>query len=177
MDLEKAASFSVRASSSSSTALLGDAMDHTSSIFRRPYFAGMALVFAIAAACSQSPKRDVEQLPRRDTPIGTILRLHAVQRSLEACRANAISESQCRKALETDQRHLDSVNARIEALLQDPRTNMCDVVRWTGSCNNPSYNLGDLADCLQVVPDRIEALNSGRFPLKVDSAGCPTDTK
>jgi len=54
---------------------------------------------------------------------------------------------------------------------------MCDVVRWTGSCNNPIYTLGDLADCLQVVPDRIEALNSGRFVLKLDSGGCPTDAK
>jgi hypothetical protein len=152
-------------------------MDLKSSIFRRPYLAGMAIVFATAAGCSQSPKRDAEQLPKRDTPIGTILRLHAIQRSLEACKANAVSESQCRKSLETDQQHLDSVNARIETLLKDPRTNMCDVVRWAGSCNNPIYNLGDLADCLQVAPDRIEALNSGRFVFKVDSAGCPTDAK
>ena len=152
-------------------------MGHTSSIFTRRYLAGMAIVFAIAAGCSQSPKRDVEQVPKRDTPIGTILRLHAVQRSLEACKASAVSESQCRRLLDTDQQHLDSVNARIEALLKDPRTNMCDVVRWVGSCNNPIYSLGDLADCLQVVPDRIEALNSGRFVLKLDSGGCPTDAK
>jgi len=152
-------------------------MEHTLFIFTRRYLAGMAIGFAIAAGCSQSPKRDVEQVPKRDTPIGTILRLHAVQRSLEACKANGVSESQCRRSLDTDQQHLDSVNARIEALLMDSRTNMCDMVRWVGSCNNPIYSLGDLADCLQVVPDRIEALNSGRFVLKLDSGGCPTDAK
>jgi hypothetical protein len=152
-------------------------MDHASPILSRFCSAGITMVLAIAAGCSQSPKRDADHVPKRDTPIGTILRLHAVQRSLEACKANAISESQCRESLETDQRHLDSVNARIEAVLKDPRTNMCDVVRWAGSCNNPIYTLGDLADCLQVVPDRIEALNSGRFVLKLDSGGCPTDAK
>jgi hypothetical protein len=152
-------------------------MDHEPSIPSRSYFAGMAMVFVIAAGCSQSPKRDTAQAPKRDTPIGTILKLHAVQRSLEACKASAVSENQCRKSLEDAQQHLDIVNARIEALLNDPRTNMCDVVRWAGSCNNPVYTLGDLADCLQIVPDRIEALNSGRFVLKLDSGGCPTDAK
>lgn len=152
-------------------------MDQKSSIPSRSWFASMTMAFVLATGCSQSPKRDTAQTSKPDTPIGTILRRHAVQRSLEACKASAVGDSQCRKSLEDAQRHLDSVNARIEALLNDPRTNLCDVVRWAGSCNNPVYTLGDLADCLQVVPDRIEALNSGRFVLKLDSGGCPTDAK
>jgi hypothetical protein len=54
---------------------------------------------------------------------------------------------------------------------------VCDLIRWAGSCNNPIYTLGDLADCLQVAADRGEALNGGRFVLKLDSHGCPTDAK
>jgi hypothetical protein len=65
----------------------------------------------------------------------------------------------------------------IGVLRNDPKTNLCDLVRWAGSCNNPNYTLGDLADCLQVAADRGEALNSGRFTLKLDSRGCPTDTQ
>jgi len=37
-----------------------------------------------------TPKRDVEEVPKLDTPIGTILRLHAVQRSIEACKATPL---------------------------------------------------------------------------------------
>jgi hypothetical protein len=62
-------------------------------------------------------------------------------------------------------------------LLKDPKTNMCDLVRFAGSCANPIYTLEDLADCLQVAPDRGEALNSGRVVFKLDVHGCPTDAK
>jgi hypothetical protein len=72
---------------------------------------------------------------------------------------------------------LDGVEARIDALRQDPKTNLCDLVRWSGSCGSPDYTLGDLADCLQVAADRGEALNAGRFTFKLDSRGCPTDAQ
>ena|SRR5258708_16439157 len=143
-----------------------------------PYCAAMALVTLILTACSiQPPKRDTTQQTQRDAPIGTILRQYAVQRSLQECKVNSVSDGQCSKSLESAKQHLESVNARIEALLIDPKTNMCDLVRWAGSCNNPIYTLGDLADCLQVAADRGEALNNGRFVLKLDSRGCPTDAK
>jgi hypothetical protein len=114
----------------------------------------LALVTANTTACSVQPKRD--------TPIGTILRRYAVQRSLEECKINKLSDELCSKSLDSAQQHLDSVNARIEILLKNPKTNLRDLVRWAGSCNNPIYTLGDLADCLQVGADRGEALNSGR---------------
>jgi|SRR5882724_8382648 len=137
-----------------------------------------ALVTAIASACSmQPPKHDTAQQPKRDTPIGTILKRYAVQRSLEECNVTSVSDEQCRKSLQSAQQHLESVNARIEILLTDPKTNMCDLVRWAGSCNNPVYTVGDLADCLQAAADRGEALNSGRFVLELDSHMCPTDAK
>jgi hypothetical protein len=137
-----------------------------------------AIALVTVIACSIQPlKRDAAQQPKRDTPIGTILRRHALQRSLEQCKANSLSDQQCSKSLASDQQHLESVNVRIEILLEDPKTNMCDLVRFAGSCNNPIYTLGDLADCLQVTADRGEALNSGRFVLKLDSHGCPTDAK
>jgi len=70
------------------------------------------------------------------------------------------------------QQHLDSLNTRIiEVLLKNPKTNMCDLARCAGSCNNLVYALGDLADCLQVAADRGEALNDGRFVLKLDLHG------
>jgi len=138
----------------------------------------IAWVNLIFTACStQPPKRDGAQPSERDTPIGTIFRQYAVQRSLQECKVNTVSDEQCSKSLESAQQHLESVNARIEVLLKDPKTNMCDLVRWTGTCSNPIYTLGDLADCLQVAADRGEALNSGRFVLKLDSRGCPTDAK
>jgi hypothetical protein len=130
----------------------------------------------IATACSVQPtKHDTLQPPTRETPIGTIIRRYAVQRSNEECKAKGLNEEQCIEALESAQRHLESVNTRIEALLSDPKTNLCDLVRWAGSCNNPVYTLGDLADCLQVSADRGEALNRGQFTLKLDPHGCPTD--
>jgi hypothetical protein len=141
--------------------------------------AATALVIAaITAGCSTpTPKAETLQKVNRDALIGTILRRHAVQRSLEDCKVSGVNMEQCNTSLNAAQKHLDSVNDRIEVLLKDPKTNMCDLVRWAGSCNNPIYTLGDLADCLQVAADRGEALNSGRFTLKVDSHGCPTDAK
>jgi hypothetical protein len=96
---------------------------------------------------------------------------------LQECTAGALSDEQCKKSIADAEQHLERDNARLEALLKDPKTNMCDLVRWAGSCSNPIYTLGDLADCLQVAADRGEALNSGRFVLKLDSHGCPTDAK
>jgi|ERR1700730_4445988 len=137
-----------------------------------------AFLAVIATACSmQPPKHDTLQPPTRETPIGAIFRRYALQRSYEECKTNGLNEEQCSKSLESAQQHLDSVNARIEALLREPKTNLCDLVRCAGSCNNPVYTLGDLADCLQVAADRGEALNSGQFTLKLDRHGCPTDAK
>jgi hypothetical protein len=96
---------------------------------------------------------------------------------LEECKANGVSDVECNASIAKAQAHLQNVNDRLEVLLKDPKTNMCDLVRWTGACNNPIYTLGDLADCLQSSADRGEALNSGRFTLKLDSHGCPTDQK
>ena len=98
-----------------------------------------------------------------------------MQRAVEECKVAGLSELQCDKSIENAKQHLDSVNDRIEALLKDPKTNLCDLVRWAGSCNNPVCTLGDLADCLQTAADRGEALNSGRFTLNLDPHGCPTD--
>lgn len=100
-----------------------------------------------------------------------------MQRSHEECKVKSLSDEQCQKSLDAAEQHLENVNARIEALLKDPRTNMCDVVRFVSACGNPIYTLGDLADCLPITPDRGEAPNSGRFTLKLDSQGCPTDAK
>src|SRR3981081_1530676 len=137
-----------------------------------------AFLAVIAAACSaQPPKHDTLQARPGETPIGAIIRRYAVQRSDEECKAKGLNEEQCNKSLESAQQHLESVNARIEALLIEPKTNLCDLVRWAGSCNNPIYTLGDLADCLQVAADRGEALNRGQFTLKLDPHGCPTDGK
>ena len=50
----------------------------------------IAFVIVIATACStQPPNRDAAQQPKRDTPIGTILRRHAALRSLEQCGVGA----------------------------------------------------------------------------------------
>jgi hypothetical protein len=139
----------------------------------------MALVAVIGTACSAPPSKhdSVQQSGSQDTPIGLILRRYAVQRSLEECKANGVSDAECNASIAKAQAHLQNVNDRLEVLLKDPKTNMCDLVRWTGACNNPIYTLGDLADCLQSSADRGEALNSGRFTLKLDSHGCPTDQK
>jgi hypothetical protein len=134
----------------------------------------MALTAMFAAACSTTPTKSDTV---KDSPIGEILRQHARQRSFEECKANGMSSADCSASIAKAQAHLQNVNERLEALLKDPRTNMCDLVRWTGACNNPIYTLGDLADCLQSSADRGEALNSGRFTLNVDSQGCPTDRK
>jgi len=94
---------------------------------------------------------------------------------MEECKVAGLNELQCDKSIESARQHLDGVNDRIELLLKSPKTNLCDLVRWAGSCNNPVYTLGDLADCLQTAADRGEALNSGRFTLNLDPHGCPTD--
>jgi hypothetical protein len=137
----------------------------------------IVLMAVIGTACSNRPsKRDTVQQPiSPDTPIGSILRRYALQRSVEECKANGLSDSDCSASIAKAQAHLQNVNERLETLLKDPKTNMCDLVRWAGACNNPLYTLGDLADCLQTSADRGEALNSGRFTLKLDSHGCPTD--
>jgi hypothetical protein len=143
----------------------------------KPLVANALLTVIIAACSSGSPKREAAPQPSLDPPVGAILRQYAIQRSLQECKVNALSDEQCKKSIDDAQMHLDNVNARIEVLLKDPKTNMCDLVRFSGSCANPIYTLGDLADCLQVSPDRAEALNSRRFVFKLDSHGCPTDPK
>jgi hypothetical protein len=56
----------------------------------------MALVNLVFTACStQLPKRDAAQPSKRDTPIGTIFRQYAVQRSLQECKVNTVSDEQC----------------------------------------------------------------------------------
>ena len=135
------------------------------------------LMVVVLAGCSATPPKSATAKPSVDPPVGAIVRKYAIQRSLQECKEKTLSEEQCRKSIDDAQQHLDSVNLRIEALLSDPTTNICDMVRWAGSCANPVYTLGDLADCLQTVPDRGEALNSGRFVLKLDPHGCPTDAK
>jgi hypothetical protein len=143
----------------------------------KPLTATALLIATVTACSSVPPKQEAAPQPSVDPPIGAILRKYAIERSLQECKVNALSDQQCAKSIDDAQRHLDSVNARIEALLKDPKTNMCDLVRFAGSCANPIYTLGDLADCLQVSPDRGESLNTGRFVLKLDSHGCPTDAK
>ncbi len=138
---------------------------------------GIVIIVVIATGCSATPQKNETATPSIDPPIGAILRQYAIQRSLQECKAKALNDERCKQSIDHDQRHLESVNARMEVLLMDPRTNLCDLVRFAGSCANPVYTLGDLADCLQVSPDRAEALNSGRFVLKVDPHGCPTDAK
>jgi hypothetical protein len=139
----------------------------------------MALMAVLLAACSTSPAKPDSAHPPSpsESAIGQILRQHAVQRSLEQCKENALSDADCSATIAKAQAHLDSVNGRLEILAKDTKTNMCDLVRWAGSCNNPIYTLGDLADCLQTAVDRGEALNSGRFTLNLDTHGCPTDRK
>ncbi|MBS0380745.1 MAG: hypothetical protein JSS29_19870 [Proteobacteria bacterium] len=112
-----------------------------------------------------------------DTPIGAILREYATERSYQDCQARDISAEDCKARIAAEQQHLDSVNARIDALLKDPRTNRCDMVRFLGRCEDPRNMLGDLADCLQVTPDREEAINSGRVAFNLDSRGCPTSNQ
>ena len=132
----------------------------------------------ILSACSAQPsKRAVEPPPARDTPIGTVVREYAIERSHQECQAKNLSVEECKQKLDAAQQHLDSVNARIEALLKDPRTNRCDMVRFLGRCEDPDNTLGDLADCLQVTPDRGEAINSGRVAFNLDSRGCPTSNR
>jgi hypothetical protein len=115
----------------------------------------MALMAIIGAACSTLPsRRDTVQQPGpQDTPIGLILRRYALRRSLEECKANGMSGADCDASIAKAQAHLQNVNDRLEILPKDPKTNMCDLVRWTGGCNNPIYTLGDLADCLQSSAD------------------------
>lgn len=142
---------------------------------KRPLTATVFLIVLTTACSIQPVKTHVLQQPTRDPPIGTILRRFATQRAAEECKVAGLSEPQCDRSIESAKQHLDSVIDRIEALLKDPKTNLCDLVRWAGSCNNPVYALGDLADCLQAAADRGEALNSGRFTLNLDPHGCPTD--
>jgi hypothetical protein len=132
----------------------------------------------ILAACSAQPgKRVVEPSRARDTPIGTVLEQFAIQRSYQECETKNLSEEECKKSLDEAKQHLASVNVRIEALLKDPRTNRCDMVRFLGRCEDPGNTLGDLADCLQATPDRGEAINSGRVAFNLDSRGCPTSNR
>lgn len=138
---------------------------------------GIGMIVVIATGCSATPQKSETATGSLDPPIGAILRQYAIQRSRQECNAKSLSDEQCKKSIDDAQRHLDGVNARIEVLLKDPKTNLCDLVRFAGSCANPVYTLGDLADCLQVSADRAEALNSGRFVLKIDAHGCPTDAK
>lgn len=140
----------------------------------KPCAANALLIVIIAACSSGSPKREVAPQPTGDSTVGAILRQYATQRSLQECQSNALTDEQCKKSIDDGQRHLDSVYARIDVLLNDPKTNMCDLVRFAKACADPSYTLTDWADCMQVLPDRGEALNSGRFVFKVDSHGCPT---
>ena len=138
--------------------------------------AATVFLVVLTTACSiQSAQKTGSQQPDHDTPIGTILRRFATQRAAEECKVAGLSELQCDESIQSSRQHLDSVNDRIELLLKNPKTNLCDLVRWAGSCSNPVYTLGDLADCLQTVSDRGEALNSGRFTLNLDPHGCPTD--
>lgn len=145
-------------------------------MFSRHAFASTVLIVTLSA-CSSPPPKPVAQQAIVDPPLGTILRQFAIQRSLQECKTNDLGDDQCKKSIRDAQERLERENARIEILLKDPRTNMCDLVRWVGSCSNPIYTLGDLADCVQVAADRGEALNSGRFVLKLDSRNCPTDAK
>ena len=132
----------------------------------------------ILAACSALPsKRAAEPPPAPATPIGTILEEFAIQRSYQECKVQNLSEEECKKSLDAAKQHLASVNARIEALLKDPRTNKCDMVRFLGRCEDPGNTLGDLADCLQATADRGEAINSGRVAFNYDSLGCPTSNR
>jgi hypothetical protein len=139
--------------------------------------AGMVIMVVVAIGCSATPPKNETVKPSVDPPVGAILRQYAIVRSLQECKVNALTDEQCKKSIDDAQRHLDSVDARIDILLKDPRTNMCDLVRWAGACANPIYTLGDLADCLQTTPDMAEALNSGRFIFKRDAHGCSTDAK
>lgn len=143
----------------------------------KPMAATALAIMAVAGCSSGPPKREGAPPFRVDPPVGTVLRRYAMQRSVQECKVNALDDQQCKMSIDDAQRHLDDVDARLEALLKDPKTNLCDLVRWVGSCANPIYTLGDLADCLQVAPDRGEALNSGRFVLALDPYGCPTNSK
>jgi hypothetical protein len=138
--------------------------------------ANVLLVLLIAACSPSSQRREVAPQPSGDSTVGAILRQYSIQRSLQDCREKALTEEQCKKSVDDGQRHLDSVYARINALLKDPKTNTCDLVRFVGACADPNYTLADWADCMQVLPDRGEALNSGRFVFKLDPRGCPTGT-
>jgi hypothetical protein len=141
----------------------------------------VALTTLLVTACSTPPKREAVQQPNQpdspETPVGLILHRYALQRSQEECKEKGKSEADCSTSIAEAQAHLQSVNQRLDALLKDPKTNMCDLVRWTGACHNPILTVGDLADCLQTSADRGEALNSGRFILRLDEHGCPTDRK
>jgi hypothetical protein len=133
---------------------------------------------AILAGCTgRATKPPAAPATAGDTPIGTIVRGYAIERSHQECQAKNLSAEECQQKLDAAQQHLDSVNARIEALLKDPRTNKCDMVKFIGACVDPVNTLGDLADCLQVTPDRGEAINSGRVAFNLDSRGCPTSNK
>jgi hypothetical protein len=98
----------------------------------------MTVLIVMLTACSSSPpKRDTAQQPSVDPPLGTILRQFAIQRSLQECKVNTLSVEQCKKSVDDAQQHLDSINARIEVLLKNPKTNMCDLARWAGSVATP----------------------------------------
>jgi hypothetical protein len=143
----------------------------------RSMLAMALLIMTVNACTSGPPKREAAHQPTVDPPIGKILRRFAIERSFQECKAKSLSDEQCKKSIDDAQKHLDSVNARLDVVLKDPKTNMCDLVRFSAACTTPIHTLGDLADCLQLLPDRAEALNSGRFVFKLDSRGCPTDAK
>jgi hypothetical protein len=136
--------------------------------------ASALLILTMVACSSGSPKREVAPPPSGDSNAGEILRQYAIQRSLQECQKNALTDEQCKKSVDDGQKHLDSVYARIDVLLKDPKTNMCDLVRFVRACADTDYTLADWADCMQVLPDRGEALNSERFVFKLNSRGCPT---
>ena len=55
----------------------------------------IALISVILVACTTQHRRQAVGPPVRDTPIGTILKQYAVQRSYAECKAKNLSAEEC----------------------------------------------------------------------------------
>jgi hypothetical protein len=75
------------------------------------------LIVLLTACSTPKPKSETAQQPIIEPAVGTIMRRFAIERSLQECKTKNLIDVECKKWIDDAERHLESVNARIDALL------------------------------------------------------------